>query len=189
MDDDGPDVFARTVDWAVRQGVETATFHILTPYPGTALYKKMQAADRLVTSDWDRFDTRHVVFRPARLTPSQLEEGYWNAYREFYTWRNIFRGARTKPDLRGALRHAAYAGGWKRLAPLWDMAIRAKRVAALRPALESVLSATRPDRGGSVGPLWRDGRASLFGERSLTGHPQTCRTPADATIPGQADTR
>jgi len=146
MDDDGPDVFARTVDWAVRQGVETATFHILTPYPGTALYKKMQAADRLVTSDWDRFDTRHVVFRPARLTPSQLEEGYWNAYREFYTWRNIFRGARTKPDLRGALRHAAYAGGWKRFEPLWDMAIRAKRVAALRPALESVLSATRPDR-------------------------------------------
>jgi len=150
MDDDGPDVFERTVDWAVRQGVETATFHILTPYPGTALYKRMQTADRLVTSDWDRFDTRHVVFRPARLTPSQLEEGYWNAYREFYTWRNILRGARTKPDLRGTLRHAAYAGGWKRFEPLWDMAIRAKHVAALRPALESVLSATRPDRGGRV---------------------------------------
>ena len=150
MDDDGPDVFDRTVDWAVRQGVETATFHILTPYPGTALYKKMHAADRLVTSDWDRFDTRHVVFRPARLTPSQLEEGYWNAYREFYTWRNIFRGARTKPDVRGALRHAAYAGGWKRFEPLWDMAIRAKRVAALRPALESVLSANRRNRGGSA---------------------------------------
>jgi radical SAM superfamily enzyme YgiQ (UPF0313 family) len=148
MDDDGPDVFERTVDWAVRQGFEAATFHILTPYPGTALYKKMQTADRLVTSDWDRFDTRHVVFRPARLTPSQLEEGYWKAYRGFYAWRNIFRGARTKPDVRGALRHAAYAGGWKRFEPLWDMAIRAKRVAALRPALESVLSATRPDRGG-----------------------------------------
>ncbi|KAB8143066.1 B12-binding domain-containing radical SAM protein [Chloroflexia bacterium SDU3-3] len=37
MDDDGPDVFARTVEWAVSQGIETATFHILTPYPGTAL--------------------------------------------------------------------------------------------------------------------------------------------------------
>jgi len=51
---------------------------------------------------------------------------------EFYTWRNIFRGARTKPDLHGALRHAAYAGAWKRFEPLWDMAIRAIRVAALR---------------------------------------------------------
>jgi radical SAM superfamily enzyme YgiQ (UPF0313 family) len=150
MDDDGPDVFERTVDWAVRQGVETATFHILTPYPGTALYKKMQAADRLLTTDWDRYDTRHVVFRPARMTPDQLEGGYWEAYRDFYTWRNILRGARTKPDLLGSLRHAGYAGGWKRFEPLWDMAIRAKRVAALRPALESVLSATGRDRGRSV---------------------------------------
>jgi radical SAM superfamily enzyme YgiQ (UPF0313 family) len=148
MDDDGPDVFDRTVDWAVGQGVETATFHILTPYPGTALYQRMQAQDRLVTSDWDRFDTRHVVFRPARLTPVQLEEGYWRAYREFYTWRNIFRGARTKPDLPGALRHAAYAGGWKRLEPLWDMAIRARRVASMRPLLESVLD-RRPGRRGT----------------------------------------
>ena len=39
MDDDGPDVFDRTVEWAVAQGIETATFHILTPYPGTALYR------------------------------------------------------------------------------------------------------------------------------------------------------
>ena len=38
MDHDDPDVFERTVDWAVTHGIETATFHILTPYPGTALY-------------------------------------------------------------------------------------------------------------------------------------------------------
>ena len=44
MDDDGPDVFDRTVDWAVEQGIETATFHILTPYPGTALHQRMAAA-------------------------------------------------------------------------------------------------------------------------------------------------
>jgi radical SAM superfamily enzyme YgiQ (UPF0313 family) len=156
MDDDGPDVFDRTVDWAVGQGVETATFHILTPYPGTALYQRMQAQDRLVTSDWDRFDTRHVVFRPARLTPLQLEAGYWRAYREFYTWRNIFRGARTKSDLPGALRHVAYAGGWKRLEPLWDMAIRARRVASMRPLLESVLD-RRAGRRGTVKPTTRSG--------------------------------
>ena len=43
MDHDGPDVFERTVDWAVEQGIETATFHILTPYPDTALYRRMAA--------------------------------------------------------------------------------------------------------------------------------------------------
>jgi radical SAM superfamily enzyme YgiQ (UPF0313 family) len=162
MDDDGPDVFDRTVDWAVSHGVETATFHILTPYPGTALYTRMQAADRLLTSDWDRYDTRHVVFRPARLTPAQLEEGYWHAYREFYTWRNILRGARTQPDLRGTLRHTAYAGGWKRLEPLWNATIRAKRVADLRPVLESVLSATRdrPQRVAGDRSLLTPGRVA-----------------------------
>jgi hypothetical protein len=46
--------------------VETATFHILTPYHGTTFYKRVQAG----TSDWDRDDTRHVVFEPARLTPA-----------------------------------------------------------------------------------------------------------------------
>ena len=34
MDDDEPDVFRRTVDWAIEQGITTATFHIQTPYPG-----------------------------------------------------------------------------------------------------------------------------------------------------------
>lgn len=38
LDGDDRDVFARTVDWAVESGITTATFHILTPYPGTALY-------------------------------------------------------------------------------------------------------------------------------------------------------
>ena len=41
MDDDDADVFERTVDWAIEHGITTATFHILTPYPGTALYARM----------------------------------------------------------------------------------------------------------------------------------------------------
>src|SRR4029453_11859951 len=73
MDDDGPDVFDRTVAWAVEQGIETATFHIMTPYPGTALYARMAAQGRMLHRDWDRYDTRQVVFRPARLTAEQLE--------------------------------------------------------------------------------------------------------------------
>ena len=47
MDDDDPTVFDRTVEWAVEHGIETATFHILTPYPGTALYRRMAAEGRL----------------------------------------------------------------------------------------------------------------------------------------------
>src|SRR6202165_1811388 len=135
MDHDGPDVFERTVEWAIGQGIETATFHILTPYPDTALYKRMESQGRLLHRDWDLYDTRHVVFQPAQLDPSALEAGYWRAYREFYRWASIVRGASTKNSLRGRLRHVAYAGGWKKFEPFWDVAIRTGQVLHLLPVL------------------------------------------------------
>jgi radical SAM superfamily enzyme YgiQ (UPF0313 family) len=139
MDQDDPSVFERTVDWAVAQGIETATFHILTPYPGTALYKRMSDQGRMLHHDWERYDTRQTVFQPARMTPQQLEEGYWRAYREFYRWGAIVEGAMTKESWAGRARHFAYAAGWKKFEPLWDLVLRAKRVAAMRPVLERVL--------------------------------------------------
>jgi radical SAM superfamily enzyme YgiQ (UPF0313 family) len=139
MDQDDASVFQRTVGWAVAQGIETATFHILTPYPSTALYQRMSAQGRMLHHDWDLYDTRHTVFQPARMTPAQLEEGYWQAYREFYRWGAIVEGAMTKASWAGRLRHFAYAAGWKKFEPLWDLVLRAKRVAAMRPVLERVL--------------------------------------------------
>jgi len=68
MDGDDDGVFDRTVAWAVGHSIETATFHILTPYPGTALYARLEAAGRITTHDWDLYDTRHAVFRPARMS-------------------------------------------------------------------------------------------------------------------------
>jgi len=140
MDDDDEDVFKRTVDWAISQGIETATFHILTPYPGTELHRRMQAEDRILHDNWDLYDTRHTVFRPARMAPEQLEAGYWRAYRDFYRWSAIFRGAMTKPAWSGALRHAAYAAGWKKFEPLWDLIIRLRQATAMLPLLETILS-------------------------------------------------
>jgi len=93
-----------------------------------------------VHQNWDLYDTRHVVSRPRGMSPEALEAGYWRAYREFYTWRSIARGAWTKPTLAGTLRHVAYAGGWKKFEPMWDWVIRAKRVGNLLPLLEAILS-------------------------------------------------
>ncbi|MBN1954590.1 MAG: B12-binding domain-containing radical SAM protein [Anaerolineae bacterium] len=139
MDGDDATVFERTVGWAIQQGIETATFHILTPYPGTRLYQRMAAQGRIVTSDWDLYDTRHVVFRPAGMPAETLEAGYWRAYRDFYRWGSILRGAWTKQGWPERLRHLAYAGGWKKFEPLWDWVIRARRVADMLPLLEAVL--------------------------------------------------
>ena len=157
MDGDDPSVFERTVEWAIAQGIETATFHILTPYPGTALHGRLAAQGRINVHDWDLYDTRHVVFRPARMSPAELEEGYWRAYRDFYRWGSIVRGASGHDSLFAGLRHFAYAAGWKKFEPLWDVVIRAKQAGAMLPMLEAILSefGRRPSTHGAVQKLTR----------------------------------
>ncbi|HKE87569.1 MAG TPA: radical SAM protein, partial [Vicinamibacterales bacterium] len=140
MDADDASVFERTVAWAIEQGIETATFHILTPYPGTALHKRLTAQGRIMVHDWDLYDTRHTVFQPARMSADELERGYWRAYRDFYRWGSIARGARAHGEVVSGLRHFAYAAGWKKFEPLWDLVIRAKRAGMMLPVLETILS-------------------------------------------------
>jgi radical SAM superfamily enzyme YgiQ (UPF0313 family) len=140
MDGDDETVFDRTVEWAIGQGIETATFHVLTPYPDTALYGRLAAEGRITTSDWDLYDTRHAVFRPARMTAETLEEGYWRAYQDFYRWGSILKAASAKEWWTERLRHVAYTAAWKKFEPLWDWAIRARRISGMRPLLESVLA-------------------------------------------------
>ena len=140
MDGDGPDVFDRTVDWGVEQGLETATYHILTPYPGTALRAGMERERRILSNDWELYDTRHSVFQPKGMTPVQLESGYWKAYQRFYSWKGVVQSALTKPDLRSMARHLAYTGGWKKMEPLWNLIIKSGALGRMRPVLEGVLN-------------------------------------------------
>ena len=145
MDEDDETVFTRTVDWAIERGIETATFHILTPYPGTALFRRMESEGRINTYNWDLYDTRHAVFRPAKMSVETLEAGYWQAYRDFYRWSAIFKGAWAKEHFSGRLRHLAYAGGWKKCEPLWDLVIRVRRMSSALPLLEAVLIGSGSD--------------------------------------------
>jgi len=140
MDDDREDVFRRTVDWAVEHGITTATFHIQTPYPGTALYARMQREGRMLTRDWNLFDTRHVVYRPAQLKPEVLKEGYDWAYQEFYRWSSIARASLHHGTLKHQAKHFFYASGWKKFEPVWDLMIRMRQLTHVTPLLEGVLS-------------------------------------------------
>ena len=149
MDEDGPDVFRRTVDWAIEHGITTATFHIQTPYPGTRLFKRMEAQRRLTTFDWNLYDTRHVVYTPSQLDPVQLKEGYDWAYREFYRWSSIARASLHHGTLKHQAKHFFYASGWKKFEPVWDWIIRAKRLDVMTPMLEAILSKVS---GGSKTP-------------------------------------
>lgn len=140
LDGDDRDVFPRTVDWAVKSGITTATFHILTPYPGTALFAEMESNNRIETRNWDLFDTRHVVYRPSSLTPEELKRGYDWAYEAFYRWSSIFEAASAHQSAKHRLKHFFYSAGWKKFEPAWDFVIRLKQLSQMRPMLEAILS-------------------------------------------------
>ena len=140
LDGDDRDVFPRTVDWAVQAGVTTATFHILTPYPGTALFTDMSARNRIETRNWDLYDTRHVVYRPSHLSPEELKRGYDWSYEAFYRWGSIFEAASAHGSVKHRLKHFFYSAGWKKFERAWDIVIRIKQLSQMRPLLEAVLA-------------------------------------------------
>jgi radical SAM superfamily enzyme YgiQ (UPF0313 family) len=149
MDEDGDDVFRRTVDWAMERGITTATFHIMTPYPGTRLYARMRSEGRMLTRNWDLFDTRHVVYKPARLTMEALKAGYDWAYREFYRWGSIARASLHHGTAKHQAKHFFYAAGWKKFEAVWDLVIRARQLNWMTPVLEAVLARVTEQGAGA----------------------------------------
>jgi hypothetical protein len=95
---------------------------------------------RMLTRDWNLYDTRHVVYRPAQLKPKVLKSGYGWAYREFYRWASITRASLHHGALKHQVKHFFYAAGWKKFEPVWDLLIRARQLTHVTPLLEGVLS-------------------------------------------------
>jgi radical SAM superfamily enzyme YgiQ (UPF0313 family) len=135
FDADGPDVFARTVEWIERCRLECATFHILTPYPGTPLYRQLEREGRILHRDWDLYDTAHVVFRPARMRVEELEEGYAWCYRRLFSLGSIWR--RRPEDWRAVPAYLGMSILYKRSNRLWPFLIRRRLVnRTWRPLVE-----------------------------------------------------
>ncbi len=140
LDEDDQEVFKRTVEWGIENSITTATFHILTPYPGTRLFQKMKNEGRILTENWDLYDTRHVVYKTTNLSGKELQQGYDWAYDEFYKWSNIFKSSLNHASHKHKLKHLFYTGGWKKFEPLWNFIIKSKNLNSMLPLLESILS-------------------------------------------------
>ncbi|MCX7876806.1 MAG: B12-binding domain-containing radical SAM protein [Melioribacteraceae bacterium] len=91
FDFDTKDIFSKTLDWLIRNKIETMTSHILTPYPGTKLYKKLLNENRIIDFDLRKYNTSNVVFNPKNMTADELKEGYLDMYKEFYSIKNIIK--------------------------------------------------------------------------------------------------
>jgi radical SAM superfamily enzyme YgiQ (UPF0313 family) len=119
FDHDDRDVFERTVAFGIEARLDTATFTVLTPYPGTTLYKRLDAEGRIFDHDWSHYDTTRAVFRPARMSPAELEAGYFAAYERFYSWASILRRCRHREA--GFAKRLFLNVAYKRVEPLYNL--------------------------------------------------------------------
>jgi radical SAM superfamily enzyme YgiQ (UPF0313 family) len=122
FDHDRKDVFARTAEWVEENRLECSTFHILTPYPATPLFKQMEAAGRLLHRDWSFYDTAHAVFRPKHMSPEELEQGYAWIYERLFSHASIWR--RRPEDWRAVAPYLAMSYLYKRSNRLWHLLIK-----------------------------------------------------------------
>ena len=97
LDDDGPDIFLKTAEFAVQAGIDLPRFAIVTPFPNTPLYKRLEAEDRLLTRNWELYDGQHVVFRPQKLTVAELQSGTEAAWKHAYSFHSICRRVAKSP--------------------------------------------------------------------------------------------
>jgi radical SAM superfamily enzyme YgiQ (UPF0313 family) len=131
FDGDDVGVFDRTVDFGLEACLDSATFTVLTPYPGTTLYKRLEAQGRIVDRDWSHYDTTRVVFKPALMSAQELEAGYCRAYRRFYSWPSIVK--RCRPADAGFSKRLFLNIAYKRVEPLYQLLGRPVPVGWLRP--------------------------------------------------------
>ena len=119
FDHDTPEIFKATIDFLEETGVQNATFNILTPFPGTPLFQRMEAEGRILTRDWRKYNSRdNVVYQPRQMSVAELMAGFRYANERFYSLPSI-----TKRSLRSSVQlwwtlplNLAYGYQWRKTA-------------------------------------------------------------------------
>ncbi|MEI7731671.1 MAG: radical SAM protein [Verrucomicrobiota bacterium] len=121
FDTDELSVMDRTLEFVLANKIEIAHFSILTPYPGTRVFKRFKEQGRLLTEDWNYYDGGRVVYRPKNFTTDQLQEGYYRTLQACYGPSGIFKRLwGTSSFWRFFLpMNMAFQGGVNKLASNW----------------------------------------------------------------------
>ena len=91
LDNDSKDVFDKTLQWVIKNKIETVTSHILTPYPGTKIYNQLIEENRIIEKDYSKYNTANVVFIPKQISVADLYNGYIKFYKDVYSTKNILK--------------------------------------------------------------------------------------------------
>jgi len=84
FDNDTHEVFEKTFKEITDLQIDVADFSILTPFPGTVLFEKLDSQGKILTKDWKLYNMGHAVFTPNHMTPEELEDGVREIYAKFY---------------------------------------------------------------------------------------------------------
>ncbi len=89
LDEDTKDVFDETVDFVLETGIDLPRFAIVTPFPGTPLYRNLDQEGRILTKDWELYDGQHAVFEPKQMSVEELLYGHEYAWKKAYSYQGI----------------------------------------------------------------------------------------------------
>ncbi len=90
-DGDTPDIFPKILRFCEEARLEAAIFPLLTPYPGTAVRKRLEAEGRIISNDWRNYDMEHINFQPRGMTIEQLQQGYEWLNSSFYSFSSMYK--------------------------------------------------------------------------------------------------
>src|SRR5262249_21259238 len=82
FDSDDETVFERTVEFVDRTKIDLPRYAVITPFPNTGLFRRLEAQGRLLHKNWSLYDVEHVVFQPRQMSPERLQEGLEWAWRQ-----------------------------------------------------------------------------------------------------------
>lgn len=91
LDTDRKKIFDDTINFLSDIEIDIAGLCVLTPYPGTPLFEKLDRENRILTKDWSKYDMNTAVFQPRNMTPTELESGTQKVAKEFYSLDNVMK--------------------------------------------------------------------------------------------------
>ena len=91
FDHDTPDIFKRTLEAMYEWGLDFASFSILTPYPGTRLYERLEKEGRILNRDWSKYAEGNVNYKPLMMTEQELLDGITYIAKDFFSIKQIFK--------------------------------------------------------------------------------------------------
>ena len=87
FDKDTPDCFDKTLKAIKEWKIDGGDFTILTPFPGTKIYKKFEKEGRIISKDWSKYTCYHVVFEPKNMTKEELLEKTYSVINRYYSYK------------------------------------------------------------------------------------------------------